>query len=148
MKIKKIISYLLLLFWMGLIFYLSNQTGSVSGTESGHILYNILNFFHVSNIDSVIEIIHNPIRECMHAFEYFVLGILVMNVLSNNNIKNNIIIISVSLCFIYAITDEIHQVFVPNRTFEYLDIFLDLVGSLLGSYLFKIVKKYRKLRKS
>lgn len=141
MKIKKIISYLLLLFWMGLIFYLSNQTGSVSGTESGHILYNILNFFHVSNIDSVIEIIHNPIRECMHAFEYFVLGILVMNVLSNNNIKNNIIIISVSLCFIYATTDEIHQVFVPNRTFEYLDIFLDLVGSLLGSYLFKIVKK-------
>lgn len=141
MKIKKIISYLLLLFWMGVIFYLSNQTGSVSGTESGHILYNILSFFHVSNIDSVIEIIHNPIRECMHAFEYFVLGILVMNVLSNNNIKNNIIIISVSLCFIYATTDEIHQVFVPNRTFEYLDIFLDLVGSLLGSYLFKIVKK-------
>lgn len=141
MKIKKIISYLLLLFWMGVIFYLSNQTGSVSGTESGHILYNILSFLHISNIDSVIEIIHNPIRECMHAFEYFVLGILVMNVLSNNNIKNNIIIISVSLCFIYATTDEIHQVFVPNRTFEYLDIFLDLVGSLLGSYLFKIVKK-------
>lgn len=141
MKIKKIISYLLLLFWMGVIFYLSNQTGSVSGTESGHILYNILSFLHISNIDSVIEIIHNPIRECMHAFEYFVLGILVMNVLSNNNIKNNIIIISVSLCFIYAITDEIHQVFIPNRTFEYLDIFLDLVGSLLGSYLFKIVKK-------
>lgn len=141
MKIKKIISYLLLLFWMGVIFYLSNQTGSVSGTESGHILYNILSFLHISNIDSVIEIIHNPIRECMHAFEYFILGILVMNVLINNNIKNNIIIISVSLCFIYAITDEIHQVFVPNRTFEYLDIFLDLVGSLLGSYLFKIVKK-------
>jgi VanZ family protein len=148
MKTKKIISYLLLIFWMYVIFYLSNQTGTVSGLESSHILYNVLSFFHISNIDSVIEIIHNPLRECMHAFEYFILSILVINILNQYNIKKNIIIITVCLCFIYAVTDEIHQIFVPNRTFEYLDITLDLIGALLGSYLFEMIIKYRKLRKS
>lgn len=139
--IKKVISWILLIIWLFIIFYLSNQTGSISGGNSSHIIYNILSFFKISNIDNIIEIIHNPLRECMHAFEYFVLGILVINLLKQYGVKKNIVLISILLCFIYSVTDEIHQLFVPNRTFEYLDIFLDLIGSLLGSYIFKIVRK-------
>jgi len=32
----------------------------------------------------------------------------------------------------YGITDEIHQMFVPNRSSELLDLAADLVGGLLG----------------
>lgn len=136
---KKVISYILLITWLFLIFYLSNQPGDISGGESSSIIYHffevIYNIFHISkdNINSVVELLHNPIRELMHFLEYLVLSFLVMNVLKQNNIKENIILVSIIFSFIYAVTDEIHQVFIPGRTFEYLDILLDTLGSILGS---------------
>lgn len=138
---KKMISYLLLITWLFLIFYLSNQPGDISGGESSNIIYHsfefIYNIFHIptTHLNDVVEILHNPIREFMHFLEYLVLGLLVMNVLKQNKISENVILISIMFCFIYAITDEIHQIFIPGRTFEYLDISLDTLGSILGSIL-------------
>ena len=33
---------------------------------------------------------------------------------------------------LYSISDEIHQIFVPGRSCELLDVFIDTCGSLIG----------------
>ena len=135
---KKTVSYILLIIWMIVIFYFSNQPGNISGDISGGIIYKTLEFIYnlfsvdTSNLEQLVEILHNPLRESMHMFEYFILAILIINVLKQYNIKNKIII-SIMLCFTYAATDEIHQLFIPNRTFQYFDILMDIIGGIIGT---------------
>lgn len=142
---KKIISYILLIFWLCLIFYLSNQTGSVSGMASNKIIYDALDFiynifsFDKSNLINVVNIIEIPLRECMHAFEYLILALLFINLFRLYNIKRNSLVFI--LCLVYAITDEIHQLFVPGRAFQYFDIFMDSIGSIIGIFIYNIIKK-------
>lgn len=143
---KKIISILLLVLWMLFIFYLSHQPGSISSVGSEGILTSIvtfvLNVFNLdtNNINSVVEFIHIPARELMHLFEYLILGILVINVLNMYEI-DKIVVISIMLCFIYSVSDEVHQAFVAGRTFQYLDILMDNIGSIVGILFYKYIKK-------
>lgn len=141
---KKKLAFILLLIWLIVIFYLSNQNSIVSGGSSGNTIRFILNLFHVNNVDSIVDIIHNPLRETMHAFEYFILGILSYNFFRFYNFKK-IILFCVSFCVFYSISDEVHQIFIPGRTFELLDLFLDFIGSYIGILLFNfvMVKKFK-----
>jgi len=141
--IKKIISLLLLIVWLGVIFSFSNQTGEVSGSASNGILYsifeNIYELFNLNknNLSELINLIENPIRELMHSFEYLILAILFINVLINFNI-NNKITVTILFIFIAASFDEIHQLFIKGRSFEYLDIFMDMIGCFIAIVIYKI----------
>lgn len=42
-------------------------------------------------------------------------------------------------CILYAISDEIHQYFVPNRYFDPYDILMDSIGVVLGFIAFFIL---------
>lgn len=144
---KKNISYFLFIFWLFVIFFLSHQSGAVSGNESGGFLYQIFNFIYqifdinTANLKEFIELIHNPFREMMHMVEYLILAILLINVLKQKKSKEKIIVITILFGFIYATTDEIHQIFIPGRTFEYFDIMMDMIGTILGSLIGnKIIK--------
>lgn len=134
---KKIVSYLFLIFWLFIIFYLSNQPGSISGEISGSIIFQILfkicKILKISttNLTSFVSVIHEPVREIMHSLEFLILTLLFLNVLKQNNIKENIIMITLVFCFVCASFDEIHQLFVPNRTFQYFDILMDMIGSCI-----------------
>ena len=130
---------------MIIIFLLSNQKGSISGANSGKMIYNTLKFIYdvfsinTENLSHIVEIIHNPLREMMHLLEYLILGILIYNVLTNYKL-NNRFIISLMLAFIYATSDEVHQIFVPNRAFEYFDILMDFIGSIIGIFIIDKLK--------
>ena len=145
---KKYIAYVLWLFWLFIIFYLSNQPGNISG-ESSHLIYNTLHFIYTclnldtSHLNEIILIIHNPLRECMHSLEYLILGVLTINLLIQTQVKENKMIITILFCFIYAATDEIHQLFIPGRTFEYFDILMDMVGTLIGTLITKLIWKHK-----
>ena len=143
---KKVIYLLLLFFWMTLIYTLSNQTGYISGGNSEgiikstlEIIYSIFNL-PKDNISEVVQILHNPIRELAHAFEYFVLGFLVFKNLENFNIKNKYVT-TLLFCFICAIFDEVHQLFVSGRAFQMFDIIIDVLGLCLMLIFTKIYKK-------
>lgn len=146
---KKYIAYVLWLFWLFIIFYLSNQPGNISGGESSHLIYNTLHFIYTclnldtSHLNEIILIIHNPLRECMHSLEYLILGVLTINLLIQTQVKENKMIITILFCFIYATTDEIHQLFIPGRTFEYFDILMDMVGTLIGTLITKLIWKHK-----
>lgn len=141
--VKRILSVILLIIWLGIIFSLSNQTGEVSGSASNGIIYSILeNIYELFNLNKnnlieLVNIIENPIRELMHSFEYLILAILFISVLVNFNIDNKIII-TILFTFIAASFDEIHQLFIKGRSFEYLDIFMDMVGCFLAIIIYKI----------
>ena len=148
---KKIIYSILLILWLLIIFAFSNQNGVASGSNSSGIIYftldmiyNILNILK-DNIYEVLSIIHNPIRECAHVFEYFVLAFLTYKTLESFNIKENKYIVTILFCFLSASLDEIHQLFIVGRTFEYYDILMDTLGSVLMIIFIKIFKDMKKI---
>lgn len=58
------------------------------------------------------------------------------------------IIYSVLLCMLYAITDEIHQHFVPGRSCELRDVLIDTTGALLGIFIsYLIMRIFRREKK-
>ena len=48
-------------------------------------------------------------------------------------------------CFLYAISDEIHQMFILNRSAEVLDVLIDMIGVIFQMIiLYGIFKKCEK----
>ena len=89
------------------------------------------------------------VRTLAHFSEYTLLGFLAFLHLSFYKLSK---IKSASFafagCALYAILDEIHQIFVPGRSFQFIDILTDTSGCLLGilslGMLLYIVKKCKK----
>lgn len=61
----------------------------------------------------------------------------------NQFLTVNVLILSGLLLF--AVSDEIHQAFVPGRTASCMDLGLDVLGIFLGLSLFKILRAYNVL---
>jgi VanZ family protein len=67
-----------------------------------------------------------------HFFLYFLLGIVLFKATKR---LPKVFLVG----FLYSISDEIHQMFVPNRTFQIFDIVTDTAGILLaGVILWKL----------
>lgn len=46
----------------------------------------------------------------------------------------------VIIAMLYALSDETHQLFVPGRAFQVIDLIIDFLGSLFGVYLYSRLK--------
>jgi VanZ family protein len=135
----KYIAYTLNILWCFVIFYLSNQTSDISGSNSLNILSNIF----VNMNSDALENLNMIFREFMHAAVFLVLGILTY-ISFFHSIKKSykvLFIYSLIFCGLYALSDEIHQLFVIGRTFQLIDLVLDFTGSLIGIYLVYLLKK-------
>ena len=115
---------------------MSSFNATDSANQSNFIVNIIANIFNINNISLLCLII----RKLAHYTEYLILGILVINMFTKNNI-NNLYLISIILCIIYATSDEIHQIFVPGRACQIKDILIDSIGSITGIYLYKLINK-------
>src|SRR3989344_5361305 len=60
---------------------------------------------------------------------------------ASNYSKNSSSFLVVFSTTLYGLTDEIHQYFVPGRTFEFLDIGMDFLGAILALVLIKLYKR-------
>ena len=144
---RKVIKLGLLIIWAIIIFYFSSQNGSASQNLSDDLLgksfFSFLNFENLAYKDFILKYTFY-FRKSAHLIEYLILGILVdLNV--KEYLKNNLVIISLVICFMQALSDEIHQLFVDGRTFMIKDIFIDSFGSLLGIIICLFVyKKWKK----
>ena len=140
MKNKKIIiSWLLLILWMAFIFYMSSCNGNVSSDQSGTVAYVLHNILGINYSDKLIFII----RKCAHVSEFFILGILVINLVSKYNVKH-IYLISFIICVLYSSSDEFHQLFVPGRSGQVTDVLIDLIGVVLGLLFVFLIRCFRK----
>ena len=134
----KRISILLVITWMIFIFIMSSFNSTESSNQSNFIVNIIANIFNINNI-SILSLI---VRKLAHFTEYFILGLLVYNLIYSNQKKAYFAII---ICVLYAISDEIHQLFVPGRSCQVLDVIIDSSGSLLGIILLYIYKYRHKI---
>ena len=133
---KRYISILLVIIWMFVIFMMSSFNGDVSSSQSNFIVDLIVSIFNISDID----IISLVVRKSAHYMEYLILGLLVINMLDRYDIDKRYVI-SIVICIIYAISDEVHQIFVDGRCFMVRDILIDSTGGLSGIYLYKLFLK-------
>ena len=131
---KNKISLLLVILWMIFIFVMSSFDATSSSNQSNFIVYIITSIINIKDIGLLSLII----RKLAHFIEYFILGILVINFITRYDKK---IIIAILLCIIYATSDEIHQIFVPGRSCQIIDIMIDSLGSIMGIYLYKLITK-------
>lgn len=133
---KKQLSIILVLIWMIIIFIMSSFNAEASANQSNFIVNIISNILNIENV----RLLSLIIRKLAHFTEYLILGTLVINMFTKNNAKKTYLL-SILLCIIYAISDEIHQIFTPGRACQIKDILIDSVGSITGIYLFKLLKK-------
>ncbi|MGN1322896.1 MAG: VanZ family protein [Bacilli bacterium] len=140
-KKEIIISWMLLVIWMIFIFIMSSFNGNISSNQSGSIADLIYNLFNISDTEKVSLIV----RKCAHVSEFFILGILVINLVSKYNVKH-IYLISFIICVLYASSDEFHQLFVSGRSGQVTDVLIDLIGVVLGLSIYCLIKYFKSLR--
>lgn len=93
-----------------------------------------------------------PVRKAAHAAEYAVLGMLIYGTLLSSGWKKSPkfqLLISILLGAIYAVSDEIHQLFVPGRAGMITDVLIDTAGVMLGTVLiYSLTSRREKKQKS
>ena len=73
---------------------------------------------------------------------YFLLGVFVLSLLKEyKNLSIKLIFISTFLVFLYACSDEVHQLFVVGRSGEIFDVLLDSFGGMIGSCFYYFVRR-------
>lgn len=139
-KFKRILSWVLVIVWMIFIFYMSNQPANISNEQSNFVLNLIKNLgIDINNI--YIDLAITIIRKGAHFSEYLILSLLYFNLLRFYINKNKALVLSIILCFLYASTDEFHQLFVEGRAGRFTDVLIDTSGAFTGSILVFLVNK-------
>lgn len=148
MNVKKILSIILVLVWMSIVFYFSNQQGEGSSSMSKNVSEIIVNIIDIQNTytdskkDELIQIIEPWIRKLAHYTIYTIGGILIANsTIQFHKKEKSVIVISSLIGIMYAISDEIHQLMVSGRSGNIKDVIIDSLGILTGIAFFLLVGK-------
>lgn len=76
------------------------------------------------------------LRKLAHLAEYAILGALL-----DRALRRPQLFVAVALAGLYAVTDEVHQLFVEGRHGSPLDVAIDTLGALLGVLLWRRVRR-------
>lgn len=121
-KILVIIKFWLpVLVCMGFIFY----TSSICGSDITYVV---------------------PFQDIVfHFIIYLILGLFFARALKktySNITLSKIIFLTIIFASLYGITDELHQAFVPYRAVSSFDVFIDGIGSFIGSLIYPVRKNF------
>ena len=130
-KAGTVIFWILTAAVMGIILWFSRENGDDSKEVSENLLMLIIEY--LGNIVS-----HNVLRKIAHFTEYAALGFCVSGAIYFTFNKNKFYIPLIP-CVLYAVSDEIHQYFVPERACRIFDVFVDSCGSLTGILIFLLI---------
>ena len=129
--VKAVIFWILTVAVMGAIFLFSCETGDESAALSGNFLELIIEY--IGNVVS-----HNVLRKLAHFTEYAALGFFLCGAIYHTFSKRKFYIPLIP-CVLYAVSDEIHQYFVPERSCRIFDVFIDSCGSSVGILIFLLI---------
>ncbi len=113
---KKIIKFIPVTIWMLVIFYFSSRSTTGIGTNQTD-RFLILKSFHL--------------------IEYSFLAFLLLFAVYKKKL-------AVIIGYLYAISDEIHQCFIIGRTGRFRDTLIDLIGILIGIFIFDKIFSFKK----
>ncbi|HWT76660.1 MAG TPA: VanZ family protein [Mobilitalea sp.] len=136
-----------------LIFVLSSENGHTSYGLSMQIILSLKKFvewvkkepIYVS-IDAI-WLFTMLLRKLAHVMEYALLAIAILIPLNCYHIRRSIsIMISFGICLTYSCFDELHQIFIVDRTAKVTDVFIDCAGIMMGIALFALAYQWRKIK--
>ena len=123
--------------FMILIFIQSAMPGDVSEAESEWVAYLLTGrHYELSQAELTIWLI----RKTAHFGEYLLLGLGLRWALKSSALAW---IIGAA----YAVSDELHQLFVPGRSCEVLDVCIDAAGVLVGVLIMAFLRKHFEKKK-
>lgn len=156
MKKIRIISAILLVAWMGLIFYFSSQNATESDGTSGNLIGMIISifkrdFYSLSDAErlELIAPFQFIVRKCAHFTIYGILGFFsffTFITYKKINLKIRLLMISAT-CLLYSISDEFHQTFVVGRSGEIRDVIIDFSGSVLFIIILTLLSQLKRFKK-
>ena len=143
-----VVAWGLVVVWAGVIFYASAKTGADFNSGNGIIaacakwLAGVLSDALGGPVDP------SPVG---HFAEYLVFGALLANALlctarvrdGQPGWLSRPVALSVGIAAAYALTDELHQLFVPGRSCDPVDWAVDVCAALLGALLVHLIARRR-----
>ncbi|MEK4523077.1 VanZ family protein [Psychrobacillus sp. FSL W7-1457] len=148
---SKIWSYLAVVLWMGLIFFFSSQPADDSKELSTGVTEVILSVVEAvaPESDLFVDNLHHFVRKNAHFLIYFVLGILVVRAFRVSEIRGKkSMLLALATCIVYAVSDEIHQLFVPGRGAQVKDVMIDSTGAFAGIIIYSWLKGLQRSSKA
>lgn len=140
-NIVLIISWIAIILWMGIIFYYSDQVAESSDETSLGV---------VEIVNEVVEIVapemeldidksNHIVRKLAHFSVYLILALLVLNALYRSDFRGyRVYKVTLVICILYALSDEMHQFFVNGRSMQISDVLIDSSGSIVGIIIYFI----------
>ena len=104
------------------------------GSLIGYLLYG--------DLGKQPDLIPNPIGTSInHAFAFFYLSILglISHLRDKSFNQTSVFLISFSIIL------ELSHYFIPNRSFEFLDLFANLFGALIAIFILIFYKRYKRI---
>lgn len=142
----KTFKIILIITWMIIIFIFSGQQGTESGDTSRKFTVSIIRIITGRNLsldDPFVDSVQLFIRKLAHFTIYAIGGFLIMNYAYtvDKTMKQKILY---SICFggAYAITDELHQFFVPGRSGRIFDVGIDTLGVITGVFMYVVIRSF------
>jgi len=140
--------------WMVVIFIYSAQNALESSHSSSGLTYFMVDILLKAGILSSADYnslnfiqLEGFIRTAGHFTEYLIYGMLAFQLSRYSIAEKSIekVLYPFAFCALYAITDEIHQYFVPGRAMQIEDLLVDFSGLLFGiAMLFFIAARVKK----
>jgi VanZ family protein len=138
--VKRIIFWLVALLVAAVIFLLSAQQASESKALSGQtirivasVLVPDFNELPAAQQAKIVAAWQGIARKTAHAFAYFILGsVCLLALLQHPLPMKKRLALALGISVVYAITDEVHQLFVDGRAFQFSDIGIDAAGASVG----------------
>ena len=148
MKRRRITFTMLVILCLCTIFLFSHQIGKTSESISDRFTIKIIDIysrisgkeFSASRRKELVKDLRKVVRKSAHFTIYFLLGIFVYGTLKNYRVKHAVLF-AILFCFLYACSDEVHQLFVANRTGRVFDVLIDTFGASVGIGLVFLFKK-------
>ncbi len=125
-------SYALAVLWTACVLLASSDAFSAQHTGGG-LQWLVRSLTGHTLSDLALEVTQFIIRKLAHLTEYGILGFLWSRALRGEErwtLRSSAIAVLIALAV--AITDEVHQSFVPSRTASPLDVVIDVCGALLA----------------
>ena len=131
--------------WASLIFFFS--TDQFSSSHTAPVVETIAFWVFPEISSDTVEIIHEVVRKLGHWSEYFILAVLFLRALQNRtSTKSGSWHATATLVFVflYAASDEFHQLFVPSREASVMDVGIDTSGAVLALLFLWAIGRWRR----
>ncbi len=141
----KIIKIILIIVWMIVVFEFSNQRGTKSSNTSRKVTVAVVQAISDKTVEEnelLIQKTEKVIRKLAHYTIYTIGGFLIMNYAYTTNLKTKEkILYSIAFGAGYAVTDELHQFFMPGRSARLFDVCIDTLGVITGIGIYTVMRK-------